>query len=70
MSLKSNKEKKKKKLQCSFSLWSQLGFQNCLCFKTRQGRPVVRRPSTDEAPPTRKMQQFSKIAVTLEPFQW
>ena len=35
--------------------------------KTRQGSPVDRRPSTDEAPPIGKINPFSKMAVTFEP---
>ena len=35
--------------------------------KTKRGRPVDRRPSTDEAQPTGKIHPLSKIAVSLEP---
>ena len=34
---------------------------------TRRGSPVVRRPSTAEAPPTGENHPFSKMAVTFEP---
>ena len=36
-------------------------------FKTRQGSPVDRTPSTADAPPLGKIHPFIKIVVTLEP---
>ena len=40
---------------------------NLNLWETRRGSLVDRRPSTAEAPPTGKIQPFSKMAVTFEP---